>query len=538
MSFSQAREFGGAAVERLKRMPLPIAGGVAVALLATVIFGMVAFYGTAYVTLFDGLTPEQGGGVIGELQKLGIPYKLAADGNVIRVPASDLGRARLELAKAGEPSSDGTAALRDLVKTPMTASVAAVHAMQMQSTESQIESSVQQVTGARYVRVLLAIPRYTPFLADQPEPKASVVMAGAPEADAAIGLAVARLVAGAVPGLSVKDVVVETEAGRILYPMTNAGTVAQQFSIQRHVEASDEAKIREILTPIFGAANYRVAVSSDIGFSRKTIDRTLYGPESYPTSDDLTTTKKVGSGYAAMGIPGALSNQPPGPTTAPVVQPATKAGGIAKPAAAPAKQRPATVMPRSSSHHKVEAFAIDQTHTFDRLPAWQIKSTSVSVVVAPPALGRLTTAAVKSMVAAAIAVPVTSVAVTTAAFVPPGHALEANAANSLPLLIRGGLLVLAALTALFGVVLPARRWLAERLRRPATGPHGLAEDADLRAARNALGASVSKEQALVHEQFQEIVGRIKNVADINPVSIARTLQNWSLEQPVPPRKES
>ena len=533
MTFSQARKVGGVALDRLKRTPLPLAGGLAAGMLALILLAAVGFSGPSYAVLFDGLTPGQGGTVIGELQKLGIPYKLSGAGNVIEVPKADLGRARLELGAAGDPSAAGTLAARDLVKAPMTASNAAIRAMEMQSSESQIEASIRKVTGARYVRVLLAIPRYTPFLGDQPQPKASVVLAGAPEADTAMGLAVARLVAGAVPGLSTKDVVVETEAGKVLYPMTRAGTVAQQFAIQRSIEASDEVKIREILTPVFGASSYRVAVSSDVGFSRKTIDNTQYGPRSFPTSDHTVTKKTVGPTYPPMGIPGALSNQPPGPTAAPVTKPvAARAAGTAN---GPKKQKaPAAVTPKSSSRRQTEQFVIDQTRTLDRLPAWHIKRTSVSVVVTPHALGKLTAAAVRSMVAAAIGIPVAGVAVTTAEFVVPDHASARGSLTNTPLVIRAVLLVLGAIAAMLGVVLPGRRWLSDRRER-LLEVRGRREGAErVAGAQSVLPSPVSNEQRLLNEQFQEIVGRVKGIADVSPSSIARTLQNWSLE---PAKKE-
>lgn len=536
MTLSKARDYWSVFAERLKRTPLPIAGGVLVALLAITILGVIGLSGPTYVTLYDGLSPGQGGAVIEQLQKLGISYKLAEAGNVIEVPQADLGRARLELGKTGDPASPYSGDQQALEKAPMTASQAAVRAMKMQATQSRIEAAIEQMSGARHVRVLLAIPRYTPFLADQPLPKASIVLTGAPQADQGLGMAVAQLVAGSVPGLAVNDVVVETGRGQILYPVTSEGTVAQQLFIQQHIEDSQEAKIRSILTPIFGAPNYRIAVSADVDFARKTINSMSYGPKSYSTSEDIRTERKIGSDYPPLGIPGALSNQPPGPTTAPVPEPPANPGQAAAKSTLASSKRAKSQMPRSSSKHEAEQFAIDQTHMIDRRPAWQIKNVSVSVVIATPALGKLTTQSVQSMVAAAVAVPTSSVTVATAAFVSSSRALVGNDRVNPSGLIKAGLMVLAALAGLFGVAIPARRWLIG-LGSRSSDTSSVGSDLVPRIGNRLSASEPSPEPTIVQVQLRELLDQIRNVADMNPATIARTLQHWALEPVVAQRKD-
>src|ERR1700689_108722 len=72
------------------------------------LIGMVAFWSgsSSYSVLYAGLSGEEGGRAIAELQKLNIPYRITEGGRVIMVPEAEAGRARLQLAARGVPKQD------------------------------------------------------------------------------------------------------------------------------------------------------------------------------------------------------------------------------------------------------------------------------------------------------------------------------------------------------------------------------------------------------------------------------------------------
>ena len=82
---------------RVPALAWMIAGVVAVAFAVVL---ALELSGPPYVALYEGLSPEQGGAVVAQLQKLGIPYQLQAAGNIILVPAPQLAEARLQLGQA------------------------------------------------------------------------------------------------------------------------------------------------------------------------------------------------------------------------------------------------------------------------------------------------------------------------------------------------------------------------------------------------------------------------------------------------------
>lgn len=518
MTFGDVRSFGQAGLARFKSLPLPVVAAAVAVGLGLLIYAAVAMSGPPYATLFDGLSAARGGAVIAQLQKLGISYRLSRSGSIIEVPARDLGRARLELGQHGMPGGTDGAALSSLEKVSMTTSTAAVNALRLQVIEDRLQQAVRAISGARKVKVLLAVPRYTPFLSDQPHPRASVVLLAAQEPDQALGSAVAKLVAGSVSGLATKDVVVVTGTGKILFPTSSTQSARSQFAIEGRLESSQEAKLRSLLTPIFGARNYRLAVAANVNFSNKIVKSVKYGPKSYPLSTDKAETSKVGNSFAPIGIPGALSNQPPGPTTTSLPQPATTQAGTTKPKKASAAQ-----LPHSMSNHAKSSFAIDTTSTVDRPAGWHIRAMKVSVVINSAALGTTTTRKIRSLIAGTIAVPNGAVVVTTAPFVTPGAPAALPQRPKLALITRAVLTVLAALTMLLGIFLPLIRWLSRFvIRDPAP------VEADARIEPTATFERTSS-TTILQDHLRQAIVRVANVSETQPAALARTLQRWALD---------
>lgn len=532
MTIDDVKGAGWAAVNRVLRLRRSVLAAGLVAVLAAALIGIVELVTPGqYGVLFDGLSPAQGGAVIAHLQKLGIPYKLSDDGNIIQVPRRDLGEARLRLGKAGEPAGKGGKAWRSLEKAPMTASSASVQALHLQATESSLEHAVKQMSGATNVRVLLAQPRHTPFLANQPKPKASVVLEGAPQADGALGRAVSALVSSAVPGLSRKSVVVETKGGRILYPRSHVDSVMQQMAIKQRIEQTKEAKLRSLLNPLFGPGNYRIAVAADVDFSRKTIKSISYGPKSLPTSTDKTEKSRIGSRPMAMGIPGALSNQPPGATAAPVktgskgaAAKGKKAGGKgAQSSAASAKKS----LPRSTSKHVTRSFAVDQKDVVDRPAGWLVKSVAVSIVVNNKQAGTPSAVSLKHMVAGAIDVPKSRIQVTSASFLGSGASSTSLFNQRLVAGAKAALVLFAALFLLVGGVLPFLRWVraVDRNRLASAGAEAVA------GGPAQPPPPIGLPDDGIQKPLVNLVGRIGEIADSDPATVAKMLQKWTREAP-------
>lgn len=513
-------------------------GGVAVALaLAGAIY--LESGGPPFVALYDGLTPVEGGKVIAQLQKLGIPYQLQSAGNVILVPENQLATARLQLGALQLPGNGAANAWDRLESAPMTTTDAAQNAMATQALEASLQQSVETLSGVRAAQVYIAQPKDTPFLADQPKPSAAVII-DAEEADAQlVAPAIAHLLTGAVPGLVVGQVTVSTTTGLRVFPASaNQANKATEFSTIDQVEALASAQVSRLLAPIVGNGHFRVAVSADVDFTQMTTHQILYGPNQMVSRADTSQTVQTGLNSNGFGIPGALSNEPPAATTAATppapVPGAAAAGAAAAPAAAGAGGATGTApasaaaasppLPQKTSSTSKQIYLTDQRESDIVPPDWVVKGLSVSVVLDKASIKTLDLAQIRHAVTGAFSYPNVTVTVMTAPFagVPAlGPPLVLQAA--IGPLSHALLEVLGAVALLFGLALPMGRRIGSLapMRRPLTLTAIPAEMAAA-AAASAAGATSAIPSLAARVEYTAL----REEAAKNVPAVARLLQTW------------
>ncbi len=419
--------------------------------------------GPPYAVLSEGLSPADGGKVIAQLQKLGIPYQLQAAGNIILVPSPQLAQARLQLGQAQVPGSDVQTAWSQLENAPMTASDLAQSTMAVQALQLSLQQSIQSMIGIRSAQVFLATPPDTPFLADQPKPTGSVVIDADAVTAQAQGEAIANLVAGAVPGLTANNVTVETTSGVTVFPVNGAMATGAQLATQAQVEAQATARIVGLLIPLVGDGNFQANVSANLDFTQEHIHQIAYGPGHLIEHQTSSQSTQYGSHNAAIGIPGALSNEPPSPTTALAnAAPAQPAAGSGTGSGAGSSTASAAQQPSQSNSNLDQNYVTDQSESDITNPDWSVKSIAVSVVVNKAALGNAVTVdQLKAAIAGTFAYPDVTVNVLEASFQKPATGLAAAplVAEANPL-AHALLEVMAAAALLFGLALPVGRRLA------------------------------------------------------------------------------
>jgi flagellar M-ring protein FliF len=413
-----------------------------------------------YVALYEGLSPSDGGAVIAELQKLGIPYELEAAGDVILVPQTQLAAARLQLGAARVPGTTATNGWDKVENAPMTASDLAQTTMADQALEASLAQSIDSLSGVSSAQVFLAMPQDTPFLADQPKPTASVIVA-ADDVDAmADGPAIASLVAGAVPGLQAQQVTVTTTRGTKVFPTGSQLTIENQFAQISAIENLAVARVTTLLIPLVGSEHFRVGASADLDFTHEQVHQIAYGPNQLVSHQDHNQSEQTGTQAPTIGIPGALSNEPPAATTAVPPAPAPAAPATATGPAAPtaAASKPAApALPQHTSSSSNQSFVTDQSDSDITRPDWTVRAISISAVLDKAALKGMTIDQVKAAIAGAFSYPRVSVNVLAAPFVQPpdlGQTLIQQAVGPLSHAI---LEVLAAIALLFGVAVPMGR---------------------------------------------------------------------------------
>jgi flagellar M-ring protein FliF len=345
---------------------------------------------SSYSVLYAGLSGEEGGRAITELQKLNIPYRITEGGRIILVPANDAGRARLQLAARGVPKQDGDHwGLLDNESLGVSPFVEQVH--YVRAVETALARTIRDIDGVTSATVKLALPKQTDFLADAPKPSAAVMIRLQPgvqltraQIEGLVGL-----VAGSVPGLMRENVTIVDQTGKVLTLDSKEALqqVPQQLEISREVARRYEASITDLLAPVLGRGNFRVSADADIDFSQSKESLVKYG-DSHVLSQDETIHPRPPNSEQAIGIPGALSNRPPErPTTATNTQnrqlPATGPAAPAVPPAAEAPEKPEPP-PASPDTHRTTNYNIDRAVQYLEHPSWKLRALNIAVLINSP----------------------------------------------------------------------------------------------------------------------------------------------------------
>lgn len=380
----QPRQVLDTVLQRYTELPPARKLGLAVALAAAIalIVGMLLWSrAPEYRVLFSNLSERDGGAVIATLQQMNVPYRTEAGGAIL-VPADQVYDLRFRLAGQGLPRGGAVGfELMDAAKLGMTQFQEQV--AYQRGLEGELARTIQSLGPVESARVHLAIPKPSVFVRDQQKPSASVMVSlyAGRNLDPAQVNAIVHLVSSSVPGLSPASVTVVDQAGNLLSgrPETSGtqGLNATQLDYLRQVEDYYARRIEAIVAPIVGAGNVRAEVRADLDFSHSEFTSETYKPN--PTADaqairSQQTVEDSSSGAAAAaGVPGAFSNQPPGPASAPLTAPA---GANAGPTAG--QGGGATT---SSRRESTVNFELDKTIRHVKEPLGRVKRLSVAVVV-------------------------------------------------------------------------------------------------------------------------------------------------------------
>ncbi|CAH6844913.1 Flagellar M-ring protein [Vibrio chagasii] len=253
--------------------------------------------------------------VLHMLDEESIRYQLSQDDGQILVPEGDVAKIRMILASKGLkeqlPSGfDSLDSSKSLGESQFMENARYRHAL-----EGELARSITTMSAVSLARVHLAIPKESLFMRDDAEqPRASVIVhiINGMDLKPTQVESIINLVSGAVIGLKSEHVRVVDQHGRLLSNDATVGditvTTGKQSDYKRNLEKTLVAQATDMLTPILGAANFRVQIASDIDFSKVEETEEIYAD---PVVRKETLLSDMNESSMALGIPGALSNTPP-----------------------------------------------------------------------------------------------------------------------------------------------------------------------------------------------------------------------------------
>lgn len=304
---------------------LLIAGAASIAIIAVLFMWASS---PEYRVLYSNLSEADGGSIINELDTRGIPYQFSEGGQALMVPSDQVHTLRLQLAEQGLPRG-GNLGLELMESQAFGISQFAEQINYQRGLEGELARSIESLGPVEGVRVHLSMAKPSVFIRDREPAKASVVLTLLPGRILGEGQvsAIVHMVSGSVPELAAEDVTVVNQDGRLLSAETSNGNDldGSQLEYIAEVERSYQQRIEHILTPILGRDNVRAQVAAQIDFSRREQTSERYGPNQ-PPNEAAVRSRQLSLAYdgedpLATGIPGALSNTPPGTLPSPINQP-------------------------------------------------------------------------------------------------------------------------------------------------------------------------------------------------------------------------
>jgi flagellar M-ring protein FliF len=332
-----------------------------------------------YGIVFSNLSEQDGGEIIAALEQQNIPYKISSGGTAILVPSTQVNEVRLRLASQGLPKG-GLVGFEVMDTEKLGISQFAEQINYQRALEGELARSIQSLAAVKGARVHLAIPKQTAFLRDDQKPTASVLVNLYPgrTLDASQVAGIVHLVSSSVPQLAPDQVSVIDQTGNLISKQSDfpneSGLNPTQIDYLRQVEQDYRRRAEAILAPMVGASNVRAQVTADIDFSQVEQVAETYKPN--PTPDTAIRSQQTSEAGAsgpneATGVPGALTNQPPVPATAPITNPAAPG------AAAGNKAQASGNFNKSSTVN----YELDKTVKHTKLPPGAIRRLAVAVVV-------------------------------------------------------------------------------------------------------------------------------------------------------------
>jgi flagellar M-ring protein FliF len=352
--------------------------GIGLAALVAVLVAMAMWASQGdWRVLYAGLPDKEAGAIVAELGTMGVPYRYTDGGGAIKVPAERLYDVKMKLAAKGMPKASVVG--NELLDVSRFGQTDRQERSNMQrALEGELVRTISKLEGVEDARVHLALPNQNGFFREQQKPSASVMLTLHPgfKLERAQAAGIVHLVSSSVPELSPKSVSVLDQRGALLSGAEEDNGKSlneQQLQYVNQVEKSYLARVNDLLEPVVGRGNLRATVTADVDFTQieSTSEqfRPNQGNEPAAVRSQSTSEANNAGSTTPSGVPGAASNQPPVPATAPI-------NGSAAPL-----QATSTTQGGSGRRDATTNYEVDKTVQMKRNAVGVVKRLNAAVVV-------------------------------------------------------------------------------------------------------------------------------------------------------------
>ncbi|MFT2110249.1 flagellar basal-body MS-ring/collar protein FliF [Marinomonas sp. 2405UD68-3] len=349
-----------------------------VGLAASIAIGLAAVLwsnGTDYKPVLSSITDYNADQIVELLTINNIPFKLDENSGALLVESESYHLARLKLAGSGIVNDNIVGMEIMDQEQALGTSQFAESARYRRGLEGELSRTITSLQSIKSARVHLAIPKESVFVRDTRKPSASVFLELYPgrRLDSSQVDAIVNLVSSSISQLSHKDVTVVDQRGTLLSQKdqdSELSIAGKQFDYTRKVEDVLLSRVNNILDPVVGSGRFQAEVSADVDFTSVEQTDEQFNPDLLALRSEQTLQENR-TGAANSGVPGALTNQPPGAINAPEVADVNGANVGGDTAQTPGQSRQETV----------RNFELDRSISYTVRQQGTVRRLSVAVVV-------------------------------------------------------------------------------------------------------------------------------------------------------------
>jgi len=275
-------------------------GGVAVGLIAFIIFFATRFSAPPMQLLYGNLSATDSREITQQLELNGIPFAVANNGTEIMVPGERVTPVRMQIAELGLPSGGSVGYevfdnMDSLGSTNFMQNVNLVRAL-----EGELSRTIKSIEGVQNARVHLVMATREMFTRETQEPTAAVYikMRSGRLAENQVN-AVQHLIAASVPKLRPSNISIVDERGALLsrsYENDEQMVAMQQDESRNNLEKRLAQAVTSMVESSLGPGKVRAEVRAEMEFDKVVTAEETFNPDlSVPRSSVTVTENNTSS---------------------------------------------------------------------------------------------------------------------------------------------------------------------------------------------------------------------------------------------------
>lgn len=303
-------------LSRIGPLRLAVMGAITLGMVLFFVFVMARLSNSDMKLLYADLSPQNQNAMVRELEAAKINYQINEARQEIKVPATEVGRARMLLAEKGLPDG-GSIGYEIFDKDSGLSSTRFDQDIrQLRALEGELVRTVSTLKSVENARIHLVLPKRELFSRDEQPASASVflkVRAGRQLDDEQVS-AIQYLIAAAVPNLDPKHVSIVDQNGNLLASgRQDTGADAGTANIDRlrtGYEQRMTMAIEDIIGKIVGYGKVRAHVTADINYDKESTSAEIYDPEGQVARSTQSVVEDEKEGSAGASTVSVQNNLP------------------------------------------------------------------------------------------------------------------------------------------------------------------------------------------------------------------------------------